>query len=47
MNSEMTHVNPAPVWLTDKSWIELLNLGQLPLFKVSTTPCINLRNTER
>ncbi|MEW5298366.1 MAG: hypothetical protein WDW36_001498 [Sanguina aurantia] len=31
-NSELTKPNPAPAWLTDKSWVELLNLSTLPAF---------------
>ncbi|XP_073507678.1 dynein axonemal heavy chain 3-like [Phyllobates terribilis] len=30
---EIPHPNPAPVWLKDKSWGELLRLSTLPLFK--------------
>ncbi|XP_075130611.1 dynein axonemal heavy chain 3-like [Leptodactylus fuscus] len=30
---EIPHPNPAPVWLKDKSWGEILRLSTLPLFK--------------
>ncbi|KAM4037486.1 dynein axonemal heavy chain 3-like [Anomaloglossus baeobatrachus] len=30
---QIPHPNPAPVWLKDKSWGELLRLSTLPLFK--------------
>ncbi|XP_073413059.1 dynein axonemal heavy chain 3-like [Dendrobates tinctorius] len=30
---EIPHPNPAPVWLKDKSWGELLRLSTLPFFK--------------
>ncbi|GLC56009.1 hypothetical protein PLESTB_001054700 [Pleodorina starrii] len=32
-SSEPTQPNPAPDWLTDKAWNELLNLSNLPKFK--------------
>ncbi|GAX80571.1 hypothetical protein CEUSTIGMA_g8008.t1 [Chlamydomonas eustigma] len=31
-SSEVTHPNPDPTWITDKSWVELLNLSHLPAF---------------
>lgn len=31
--SELSQPNPAPDWLTDKAWNELLNLSHLPTFK--------------
>lgn len=31
-NSELTKPNPASAWLTDKSWVEVLNLSTLPAF---------------
>ena len=31
-NPEVSTRNPAPEWLTDKSWIELMNLSALPNF---------------
>ncbi|KAL2653916.1 hypothetical protein R1flu_022044 [Riccia fluitans] len=33
ISSTMTMKNPAPNWLTDKSWIDLLNLAKLERFK--------------
>lgn len=33
-SSEMSHPNPAPEWLTDKVWVELLNLSNLKTFAV-------------
>ncbi|KXZ54227.1 hypothetical protein GPECTOR_5g319 [Gonium pectorale] len=32
-SSEITQPNPAPDWLTDKAWNELINLSALPNFK--------------
>lgn len=29
--------NPAPRWLTDKSWTQILNLSSLPAFQVDHT----------
>jgi len=32
-STELTSPNPAPTWLTDKCWIELLNLSKLDAFR--------------
>lgn len=32
-STHMTKHNPAPEWLTDKSWIEVLNMSMLPHFE--------------
>ena len=29
--------NPAPRWLTDKSWTQILNLSSIPAFQVACT----------
>ena len=32
-SSEVTHPNPDPTWITDKAWVEILNISHLPVFK--------------
>ena len=34
-----TQANPAPRWLTDKSWTQILNLAALPAFQVRSLRC--------
>jgi dynein heavy chain len=33
-SSDITVPNPAPAWLTDKAWVEVLNLAHLKTFQV-------------
>ena len=34
--------NPAPSWLTDKAWTQMLNLSTLPRFQVSASGRLHL-----